>query len=219
MPSNNPLNRAGVVKAATISAGKYIGATAGRIGEAILGTTRAKQSIVYQQLSHQNAMKRLETYHNLALDRINAEKDRQSDILNAKTKAGEESSRRRGEQAAKNAAAREQAARNKPKAQGPTADIIALRKADVAGDGHQDAADDLGGVPDRGSRRVGEDEAGEEDRCLQQRLRMRVVGAITPVVQAAAKFELLDFVSREPSLEETFLAQYGRGTEAPADVR
>ena len=41
-------------------------------------------------------------------------------------------------------------------------------------------------------------------------LRMRVTGAITPVVQAAARFELLDFVSREPSLEETFLAQYGR---------
>jgi ABC-2 type transport system ATP-binding protein len=41
-------------------------------------------------------------------------------------------------------------------------------------------------------------------------LRMRVAGAITPVVQEAAKHELLDFVSREPSLEETFLAQYGR---------
>jgi ABC-2 type transport system ATP-binding protein len=41
-------------------------------------------------------------------------------------------------------------------------------------------------------------------------LRMRVTGAITPVVQAAAGYELLDFVSREPSLEETFLAQYGR---------
>ncbi len=41
-------------------------------------------------------------------------------------------------------------------------------------------------------------------------LRMRVTGAITPVVRAAAQFELLDFVSREPSLEETFLAQYGR---------
>jgi ABC-2 type transport system ATP-binding protein len=41
-------------------------------------------------------------------------------------------------------------------------------------------------------------------------LRMRVTGAITPVVQAAARYELLDFVSREPSLEETFLAQYGR---------
>ncbi len=42
-------------------------------------------------------------------------------------------------------------------------------------------------------------------------LRMRVAGAITPVVRAAARYELLDFVSREPSLEETFLAQYGQG--------
>ena len=41
-------------------------------------------------------------------------------------------------------------------------------------------------------------------------LRMRVAGPITPIVRAAAQYELLDFVSREPSLEETFLAQYGR---------
>ncbi len=51
-------------------------------------------------------------------------------------------------------------------------------------------------------------------------LRMRVSGAITPVVQAAAKYELLDFVSREPSLEETFLAQYGQAAvEVKADER
>jgi ABC-2 type transport system ATP-binding protein len=51
-------------------------------------------------------------------------------------------------------------------------------------------------------------------------LRMRVSGPITPVVQAAARYELLDFVSREPSLEETFLAQYGHeATEVGADVR
>jgi len=43
-------------------------------------------------------------------------------------------------------------------------------------------------------------------------LRMRVSGPITPVVQAAARYELLDFVSHEPSLEDTFLAQYGRET-------
>ena len=135
MPSNNPLNRAGVVKAATISAGKYLGVTAGRIGEAILGTTRAKQSVVYQQLSHQNAMDRINKYHELALERIGAEKGRQEDILAAKKAVSEDSDRRKGEQKAKNAAMREQAARNKPKAQGPTADIIALRKADVAGDG------------------------------------------------------------------------------------
>jgi ABC-2 type transport system ATP-binding protein len=41
-------------------------------------------------------------------------------------------------------------------------------------------------------------------------LRMRVSGPITPVVRAAANYELLDFVSREPTLEETFLAEYGQ---------
>jgi hypothetical protein len=40
-------------------------------------------------------------------------------------------------------------------------------------------------------------------------LRMRVSGPIGPVV-AAARYPLVDFVSREPSLEETFLAEYGR---------
>jgi ABC-2 type transport system ATP-binding protein len=54
-------------------------------------------------------------------------------------------------------------------------------------------------------------------------LRMRVSGGIAPIVQAAAKHELSDFISREPSLEETFLAEYGPQsgttgdtTEAPA---
>jgi ABC-2 type transport system ATP-binding protein len=41
-------------------------------------------------------------------------------------------------------------------------------------------------------------------------LRLRVLGSITPVVQAAAGADVIDFLSREPSLEETFLAQYGR---------
>jgi ABC-2 type transport system ATP-binding protein len=46
-------------------------------------------------------------------------------------------------------------------------------------------------------------------------LRMRVSGNIAPVVRAAAQYDLADFVSREPSLEETFLAEYGKGaTEA-----
>jgi ABC-2 type transport system ATP-binding protein len=40
-------------------------------------------------------------------------------------------------------------------------------------------------------------------------LRMHVSGPIGPVVRAAARFELADFVSREPNLEETFLAEYG----------
>jgi ABC-type multidrug transport system ATPase subunit len=46
-------------------------------------------------------------------------------------------------------------------------------------------------------------------------LRMRVSGSIAPVVQAAAGYPIVDFVSREPSLEETFLAEYGRGGEEP----
>ena len=41
-------------------------------------------------------------------------------------------------------------------------------------------------------------------------LRMRVTGSMAPVVRAAARHDLLDFTSREPSLEDTFLAQYGR---------
>jgi ABC-2 type transport system ATP-binding protein len=45
-------------------------------------------------------------------------------------------------------------------------------------------------------------------------LRLRVSGSIAPVVREAAKYELADFVSREPSLEETFLAEYGRAGDA-----
>jgi ABC-2 type transport system ATP-binding protein len=41
-------------------------------------------------------------------------------------------------------------------------------------------------------------------------LRLRVTGPIAPVVREASRYELVDFVSREPTLEETFLAQYGR---------
>jgi ABC-2 type transport system ATP-binding protein len=48
-------------------------------------------------------------------------------------------------------------------------------------------------------------------------LRLRVAGPMTPVVRAAAHHELLDFLSSEPSLEATFLAEYGRqATEVPS---
>jgi ABC-2 type transport system ATP-binding protein len=47
-------------------------------------------------------------------------------------------------------------------------------------------------------------------------LQLRVSGPMTPVVRAAAAYELLDFVSREPTLEETFLAQYGHDSETAA---
>ena len=41
-------------------------------------------------------------------------------------------------------------------------------------------------------------------------MHLRVSGSIGPVIRAAAAYELADFVSREPSLEETFLAEYAR---------
>jgi ABC-2 type transport system ATP-binding protein len=51
-------------------------------------------------------------------------------------------------------------------------------------------------------------------------LRMRVFGPIAPVVTAAACYDQVDFVSREPSLEETFLAQYGKESgEVPTSER
>ena len=49
-------------------------------------------------------------------------------------------------------------------------------------------------------------------------LRMRVSGNIAAVVRAAAKFDLADFVSREPSLEETFLAEYGHQPTSSAET-
>ena len=41
-------------------------------------------------------------------------------------------------------------------------------------------------------------------------LQMRVSGSMAPVVEAAARRGLVEFETREPSLEQTFLAQYGR---------
>ncbi len=46
--------------------------------------------------------------------------------------------------------------------------------------------------------------------AVDHTLRMRVTGPIAPVVRAAAGYDPADFISREPSLEETFLAQYGK---------
>jgi ABC-2 type transport system ATP-binding protein len=46
------------------------------------------------------------------------------------------------------------------------------------------------------------------------RVLMRVSGPLGPVLRAAARFDLLDVVSREPNLEDVFLAQYGRA-QAP----
>ncbi|MFL5777542.1 MAG: ABC transporter ATP-binding protein [Chloroflexota bacterium] len=42
------------------------------------------------------------------------------------------------------------------------------------------------------------------------RVSMRVAGPIAPVIAVASKHPLVDVVSREPNLEDVFLAQYGR---------
>ena len=48
-------------------------------------------------------------------------------------------------------------------------------------------------------------------------LRMLVTGPIAPVVRLAGRYDLVDFVSREPSLEEVFLTEYASaGSAAPA---
>ena len=55
----------------------------------------------------------------------------------------------------------------------------------------------------------------EEGRTL----RMLVTGSISPVVRLAAQHQLVDFVSREPSLEEVFLSEYAsRRAGTPAEV-
>ena len=41
-------------------------------------------------------------------------------------------------------------------------------------------------------------------------LQLRVTGSMAPIVEAASGRGLVDFETREPSLEQTFLAQYGR---------
>jgi ABC-type multidrug transport system ATPase subunit len=46
-------------------------------------------------------------------------------------------------------------------------------------------------------------------------LRMLVTGEVAPVVRLAAQGQLVDFVSREPSLEEVFLAEYGTANGRP----
>ena len=45
---------------------------------------------------------------------------------------------------------------------------------------------------------------------------MLVTGPIAPVVRLAGQHDLVDFVSREPSLEEVFLSEYASRGEEPA---
>lgn len=50
-------------------------------------------------------------------------------------------------------------------------------------------------------------------------VRMRVAGPIGAVLATAAPHGIVDVVSREPNLEDVFLAQYGGGTPAGTDGR
>jgi ABC-2 type transport system ATP-binding protein len=45
-------------------------------------------------------------------------------------------------------------------------------------------------------------------------VRLRVSGSVDPVIKAAARFEVVDIESHEPSLEDVFLSFYGRSEEA-----
>ncbi len=49
-------------------------------------------------------------------------------------------------------------------------------------------------------------------------LRLQVVGPIGELIKVAARHDLLDVVSREPNLEDIFLAHYGHGADAGARV-
>jgi hypothetical protein len=48
---------------------------------------------------------------------------------------------------------------------------------------------------------------------------MLVTGPIAPVVRLAAQYDLVDFVSREPSLEDVFLSEYESRPPAPVATR
>ena len=58
--------------------------------------------------------------------------------------------------------------------------------------------------------------AGVSNLAVEGRtIRMLVSGPVAPVVRLAAQAALVDFVSREPSLEEVFLAEYGTAAGRP----
>ncbi len=49
-------------------------------------------------------------------------------------------------------------------------------------------------------------------------LRMRVTGSVDPVIKTAARFDVVDIQSHEPSLEDVFLAFYGRSDDRSEDA-
>ena len=51
------------------------------------------------------------------------------------------------------------------------------------------------------------------------RVRCQVIGSVEPLLGVLAASGVHQLLSREPSLEELFLAHYGRGPAAEAEVR
>jgi ABC-2 type transport system ATP-binding protein len=51
------------------------------------------------------------------------------------------------------------------------------------------------------------------------RVTMRVSGPIGRVIEVASAHQLVDVISREPNLEDVFLAQYGRASDEPAEAQ
>jgi ABC-2 type transport system ATP-binding protein len=91
--------------------------------------------------------------------------------------------------------------------------LIRVDRVDALRDlaAHQVELRFIGAVPaDEFARIPGVANVVAEDHVL----RMSVSGPIAPVVKAAARFDITDFVSREPSLEETFLAEYSEAAHA-----
>jgi ABC-2 type transport system ATP-binding protein len=53
-------------------------------------------------------------------------------------------------------------------------------------------------------------------RASEGTISMRVSGGIGPVLKVAGAYDLVDVISREPNLEDVFLAQYGHGSDVAA---
>ncbi len=96
----------------------------------------------------------------------------------------------------------------------------------IVREGELVAVEDVAAIKDKAVRRIevtfGSDVTVEDFATLPisevdvsaRRLRCSVQGSIDPLVKALARFEVVDFISHEPSLEEVFLALYGGGEDA-----
>jgi len=84
------------------------------------------------------------------------------------------------------------------------------------------AVEDVGALKDRATREIelrfaspipaetfARVDAVDEAIVSDAHVRLRVRGSVDSVIKAAARYEVLDVSTREPTLEEIFLAYYG----------